>query len=150
MQTFNQWLESRNLDAKQWTPELLAALRAQFEAQKPKQPPREKLVAVTTLEPEVRKPARQSKSAQEETDKKAIAQILEAIPAQPKSIQQSILRSTLGYGVDRFNRLLGQLVKSGQVKQSRKKKKDGKQTFVFYSKKVSDSGNDSGNSSGSP
>jgi AAA domain/DnaB-like helicase N terminal domain len=101
-----------------------------------------------TLEPEIRKPARQNKSAQEETDKRAITVILEAIPQQPKAIQQSSLRSTLGFGVDRFNRLIGQLVKSGQIKQSRRRKREGKQTFVFYSKVANDSGNDSGNSSG--
>ncbi len=45
MITFEKWLHSRNLDAQSWHPELRAALRAQYDAQKPKQPPSEKLVA---------------------------------------------------------------------------------------------------------
>ena len=30
-QTFDQWLQANDLDAKEWTPELRASLRARFE-----------------------------------------------------------------------------------------------------------------------
>lgn len=37
--TFDQWLQSNGYDAQRWTPELKAALRARYEAQKPRPKP---------------------------------------------------------------------------------------------------------------
>lgn len=48
--TFNQWLDANGYDAKQWTPELKRALRARYEAQKPRPKPAEVLIAPITCQ----------------------------------------------------------------------------------------------------
>lgn len=97
--------------------------------------------AVTTVA-EVKRVGRQSGEQQAKEDATARLEILDAIPTLPKRIQQKKLREKFSFGVGKFDRLIGGLVQSKQVKISRKKQ--GRLTFVYYSKLASDSGNDSG------
>jgi len=99
------------------------------------------LWSATTLEPAIRQ-TRQKADQQQAADKQAMKEILEAIPALPKAIQQSRLREKFDFGVGRFNRLVGGLVRTKAVKTRRKAM--GKQTFVYYSRQSNDSENDSG------
>jgi hypothetical protein len=86
----------------------------------------------TTAEPIVKRPGRQDTAAQESADRKAVQEILNLIPGEPKTIQQSTLKAQLGYGANKFNRLTGQLFKQGKIKEVRKRKKGGKKHYVFY------------------
>lgn len=98
------------------------------------------LWSATTLEPAV-KQTRQKADQQQAADRQAMQEILEAIPEMPKAIQQKRLREKFDFGVSRFNRLVGGLVRTKAVKTRRKNV--GKQTFVYYSKQVNDSETDS-------
>jgi AAA domain len=101
--------------------------------------------AVTTT-PEVKRIGRTNTEQQAKDDTTARTEILAAIPIEPKAIQQVKLREKFDFGVPKFNRLIGGLVRGKQVKLRRKTK--GKRELVYYTKVKSDSGNDSGNDSG--
>lgn len=95
----------------------------------------------TTATPVVKKQTRQNTVQQQEADKQAMLEILESIPILPKAIQQNRLREKFGFGVGKFNRLVGGLVSQKKVKLRRKK--FGKQDFVYYARVQNDSENDS-------
>lgn len=100
-------------------------------------------------EPEVRKPGRREATEQAKQDKEASAAILREIPMAPKGIQQKLLFERFDFGVGKATRLVGALVREKAVKITRRRKKGGKQTFVFYSRLDVAEENDSGNDSDS-
>ena len=97
--------------------------------------------AVTTVA-EVKRVGRQNGEQQAKEDSTARQEILDAIPVEPKSIQQVKLREKFDFGVPKFARLIGGLVRDKKVKLRRKT--SGKRELVYYAKVKSDSGNDSG------
>ncbi|MCY2977000.1 MAG: hypothetical protein NTW52_20285 [Planctomycetota bacterium] len=68
--------------------------------------------------------------------------MLEKIPRMPGSIQQNKLFEQFDFGVGKSGRLIGKLVRAGQIKIRRKIKKGGKRPLVFYSQVVPDSTNE--------
>ena len=98
------------------------------------------LWSIVDSEPVVKKATRQNTEAQAETDRKDSEAILQAMPE--KAIQQSRLREQLGFGVGKFDRLIGAMIRDRKVKISRKRKKGGQRSLVFYSKVVPNSNND--------
>jgi hypothetical protein len=98
-----------------------------------------------TATPELRQVSRKSADKQAAEDAKSKAELLEAIPVKPKRIQQKTLRGKFPYGVGKFDRLIGGLVHEKRVRISRKK--EGRTTFVYYTRLPDDSENGSENDS---
>lgn len=100
----------------------------------------------TTLAPEVRRPTRQDRAAQAQSDREATAALLDKIPEAPKRIQQANLFSTIEGGENKLRRLVKILMLDGTVIQLRKRKKGSKRVLIFY-QRSSDSSSDSNSDS---
>lgn len=98
------------------------------------------LWSLAETKPVLRRPGRQKDDQQKEADQADAQAILEAIPFLPDSIQQSHLRQRFGFGVAKFDRLMGKLVRGGVVSLDRKTVDGQKQERVFYSRSNVDSG----------
>ena len=93
-------------------------------------------------DPELKRSGRQDNDAQAKADKLDSLAMLEKIPQMPKSIQQNKLFEQFDFGVGKSGRLIGKLVRAGQVKIRRKTKNGGKRALVFYSQVIPDSTNE--------
>jgi hypothetical protein len=93
-------------------------------------------------DPELKRSGRQDNDAHAKADKLDSMAMLEKIPHMPKSIQQNKLFEQFDFGVGKSGRLIGKLVRAGQVKIRRKTKNGGKRALVFYSQVIPDSTNE--------
>ena len=92
--------------------------------------------------PSVKKLNRQNKEDQDKTDSDDALALLEKVPTMPKAIQQNKLFEQFDFGIGKSTRLVGKLIRAGQVKVRRKTKNGGKRALVFYTQVIPNSTNE--------